>query len=67
VGTYIPEPVLNMNNAILDQKIGILPYILLYNLFYEFMDTCDDDKNYINPQESGVDYSIERVGLLTHK
>jgi hypothetical protein len=67
VGRNIPDPVLNMNTAILDPKSEYY-HILCYTIYIcIFMDMYDDDKNYINPQESGVDYSIERVGLLAHK
>ncbi len=31
------------------------------------MNTYDDSKNYVNPQESGVDDSIEQVGSLTNE
>lgn len=31
------------------------------------METNDEGKNYINPQESEVEYSIERAGSLTNE
>ena len=31
------------------------------------MDTYNDCKNYTNPQESGVDSSVERVGSITNE
>ena len=67
MGRNIPEPVLNMMNAILDlkQEYGHI-HRLCYAIYFRlFVDTCYDDNNYINPQESGS--ASYWTGWLPHK